>query len=237
MYTTRYGTQENIYEDIEAEHRFGVLNGGQSMISLPQSVVEEEFRRVENRHRRVLAELNLSTEAMLMPSTPPSYSGPEEQYANSEHLSELMKSVEITDELASPVSGSVVGNGDIDSGFSGSSSGASCMGSIRYRNGLTLPVKSPLPIEKFNASIYSENYRSGGEANFVTYSSRSKLTFPCDSYEHAVPTESPKNKSSFWSRKRWRKLPGILGSGTQKTSIENGKSTRNYFFRFLMNLY
>lgn len=224
MYTTRYGTQENIYEDIEAEHRFGMLNGGQSMISLPQSVVEEEFRRVENRHRRVLAELNLSTEAMLMPSTPPSNNAPEEQYVNSEHLSELLKSVEITDELSSPVSGSVIGNnGDIDSGFSGSSSGASCMGSIRYRNGLTLPVKSPLPSETCNASIYTENYRSGGDSGFVTYSSRSKLTFPCDSYEHTVPNESPKNKSSFWSRKRWRKLPGILGSGTQKASTENGK--------------
>lgn len=223
MYTTRYGTQENIYEDIEAEHRLAMLNGGQSMISLPQSMVEEEFRRVETRHRRVLAELNLSTEAMLMPSTPPSYTLPDEQYVNSEQLSELLQSVEITDELLSPVSGSVIGNGDMDSGFSGSSSGASCIGSIRYRNGLTLPSKSPTPIETCNASIYSENYRSSGDASFVTYSSRSKLTFPSDTFEHALPIESSKNKNSFWSRKRWRKFPGLLGSGTQKSSVENGK--------------
>lgn len=223
MYTTRYGTQENIYEDIEAEHRLAMLNGGQSMISLPQSMVEEEFRRVETRHRRVLAELNLSTEAMLMPSTPPSHSLPDEQYVNSEQLSELLQSVQITDELLSPVSGSVVGNGDMDSGFSGSSSGASCMGSIRYRTGSTLPAKSPTPIEQCNASIYSENYPSSGDASFVTYSSRSKLTFRCDTFEHTLPIESSKNKNSFWSRKRWRKLPGILGSGIQKSSVENGK--------------
>lgn len=229
MYTTRYGTQENIYEDIEAEHRLAMLNGGQSMISLPQSMVEEEFRRVETRHRRVLAELNLSTEAMLMPSTPPSHSLPDEQYVNSEHLSELLQSVEITDEPLSPASGSVIGTGDMDSGFSGSSSGASCMGSIRYRNGLTLPTKSPIPTETCNASIYSENYRSNGDASFVTYSSRSKLTFPCDTYERTLPIEAAKNKNSFWSRKRWRKLPGLLGSGTQKPSVENGKLITNFF--------
>lgn len=223
-----YGTQENIYEDIEAEHRFAMLNGGQSMISLPQSMVEEEFRRVENRHRRVLAELNLSTEAMLMPSTPPSHSLPDEQYVNSEHLSELLQTVEITDELSSPVSGSVIGNGDMDSGFSGSSSGASCMGSIRYRNGLTLPAKSPIPTEPCSASLYSENHRAAVDASLVTYSSRLKLTFPCDTYEHALPIESSKNKNSFWSRKRWRKLPGILGSG--KTSTDNGKFYATNFF-------
>lgn len=43
------------------------------MVSLPSSAsVEEEFRRVHTRHRRVLGELNLSVEAMLMPTTPPS---------------------------------------------------------------------------------------------------------------------------------------------------------------------
>lgn len=219
MYTTRYGTQENIYEDIEAEHRLNMLNGGQSMISLPQSVVEEEFRRVETRHRRVLAELNLSTEAMLMPSTPPNNPSTEEQCVNSEHLSDLLQSVELTDELLSPVSTSAVGTGDMDSGFSGSSSGASCIGSIRYRAGL---AKSPTPIDPCNTSN-CESYRSSRDANFVTYSSRSKLTFSCDKFDHTIPIESSKNKNSFWSRKRWRKLPGLLASGTQKLSAENGE--------------
>lgn len=222
MYTTRYGTQENIYEDIEAEQRLSMLNGGQSMISLPQSVVEEEFRRVETRHRRVLAELNLSTEAMLMPSTPPNQPTTEEQYVNSEHLSNLLQTVELTDELLSPVSNSAVGNGDMDSGFSGSSSGASCIGSIRYRTGFTLPARSPTPIDPCNTSAYCESYRSSGDASFVTYSSRSKLTFPCDKFEH-IPIESSKNKNSFWSRKRWRKFPGLLASGAQKLSAENGE--------------
>lgn len=222
VYTTRYGTQENIYEDIEAEQRLSMMNGGQSMISLPQSMVEEEFRRVETRHRRVLAELNLSTEAMLMPSTPPNHTFPDEQYVNTENLSELLQSVELTDELLSPTSSNAIGMGDMDSGFSGSSSGASCIGSVRYRAGFTLPARSPTPIDPCNMSTYSENYRSSGDASLVTYSSRSKLTFPSDKFEHSMPIDASKNKNSFWSRKRWRKFPGLLTSGTQKSS-ENGE--------------
>lgn len=41
----------------------------QSILSLNQSLVEEEVRRVQSGHRRVLGELNLSVEAMLMPNS------------------------------------------------------------------------------------------------------------------------------------------------------------------------
>lgn len=164
MYTTRYGTQENIYEEIGSEHYRTrmLLTGGQSMISLNQSMVEEEFRRVQTGHRRVLGELNLSVEAMLMPSTPPSDSPTEEEdneptttataaRVRSEAnilLADLLASVEPTDELLSPISANAIGVGDMDSGFSGSSSGASCVGSIRYRAGSamsTIPTRSSTP--------------------------------------------------------------------------------------------
>ncbi|XP_069359518.1 uncharacterized protein [Maniola hyperantus] len=69
-FVTRYGTEENIYEEITdgsrtcPKHRYVPR---QSLVSLDRSVVEEEVRRVESRHKRILGELNLSVEAMLMP--------------------------------------------------------------------------------------------------------------------------------------------------------------------------
>ncbi|XP_055389720.1 formin-J-like isoform X2 [Condylostylus longicornis] len=67
--------QENFYEEIESETK-----GGCSQTSKPPSgamklsMVEEEFRRVQSNHRKILGELNLSVEAMLMPKTPPNIS-------------------------------------------------------------------------------------------------------------------------------------------------------------------
>uniref|UniRef100_A0A146LF55 Rho guanine nucleotide exchange factor 10 n=3 Tax=Lygus hesperus TaxID=30085 RepID=A0A146LF55_LYGHE len=83
-YITRYGTQENLYEEI------GHMR------------LEEEVRYVHSKHLQVLDELNLSMEAMLMPSPPPS---------------ELT-----TEALMSPASCSV------DSGFSSSSTGTNSLG-------------------------------------------------------------------------------------------------------------
>lgn len=187
-----YGTHENIYEEISeaaAAERHRLLGAGHSMVSLTPTTVEEEFRRVHTRHRRVLGELNLSVEAMLMPQTPPSGDddddgdGDEHEAHGRGALASGGVEVDIDDcvdddvaaaldielaerlsksmaaataaakaaggggsgsgvggggELLSPSSGHHValgqsGAGDMDSGFSGSSSGASCMGSLRYR--------------------------------------------------------------------------------------------------------
>ena len=75
----------------------------------------EEVRRVQSRHRRVLGELNLSVEAMLMPKT---IEGVENVSENRKDTStdELLESMSPTDQLLSPVAC------DLDSGFSGSSS-------------------------------------------------------------------------------------------------------------------
>ncbi|XP_014242201.1 rho guanine nucleotide exchange factor 10-like [Cimex lectularius] len=94
-YITRYGTQENLYEEIG------------------QMRLEEEVRYVHSKHLQVLDELNLSMEAMLMP-TPPQ--------------SELT-----TEALMSPAACSV------DSGFSSSSTGTNSLG----RPNSSIKKKSP----------------------------------------------------------------------------------------------
>ncbi|KAG5896874.1 hypothetical protein JTB14_017688 [Gonioctena quinquepunctata] len=132
-YLTRYGTEENIYEEIsdlaKARRRKQSHHHQDSIMSLNQSLVEEEVRRVQSGHRRVLGELNLSVEAMLMPSN--SREGSDDTDRENEmddQLADLL-TVGPTDDLLSPVP--LV---DLDSGFSGSSSGASyrsAAGSLR----------------------------------------------------------------------------------------------------------
>jgi len=52
-------------------HQLRGTVGSHSAGSLNQTLVEEELRRVQNRHHKILGELNLSVEAMLMPESPP----------------------------------------------------------------------------------------------------------------------------------------------------------------------
>ncbi|KAF5273964.1 hypothetical protein FQA39_LY01079 [Lamprigera yunnana] len=127
-YLTRYGTEENIYEEISEVTRarmHAAAQHQQSIMSLNQSLVEEEVRRVQSGHRRVLGELNLSVEAMLMPNSREGSDDTDRE--TDDQLADLL-SVGPTDELLSPIPP------DLDSGFSGSSSGASyrsAAGSLR----------------------------------------------------------------------------------------------------------
>ncbi|KAJ9586694.1 hypothetical protein L9F63_019732, partial [Diploptera punctata] len=178
-YVTRYGTEENIYEEIS---EVAAKQNNQSQLSLNQSVVEEEVRRVQSRHRRVLGELNLTVEAMLMPPPP---SRDEESPNNlssnvsgpPDLLEDLLMSVGPTDELLSPVSCSL---GDHDSGFSGSSgtSYGFSAGSVSRRGGY-------LKFSKSNDS-------------------------PGSSSKQKHPTQQ--NNSGFFGRKGWIKLPGFGSS-------------------------
>lgn len=125
------------------------------MMSLNQSLVEEEVRRVQSGHRRVLGELNLSVEAMLMPSS--SREGSDDTEGETEDQLADLLTIGPTDELLSPLP--IV---DLDSGFSGSSSGASYRsagGSLR--RGLDRP-KSALSTGVPRSSTPTEQAQSKG---------------------------------------------------------------------------
>ncbi|KAK6618462.1 hypothetical protein RUM43_013655 [Polyplax serrata] len=145
-YTTRYGTEENIYEEItevsgnlrdcyygeEGERKYGRVprhyhrpgavepgrkyegnymgncNKSQSQISLNQSIVEEEVREVQSTHRRVLGQLNLTMEEMLMPNLT------KEKNDLKEERGDVKKADFLDDNQTNQVT-------DLDSGFSGSS--------------------------------------------------------------------------------------------------------------------
>lgn len=160
-YASRFGAQENIYEEIGSDGRVRLVSSQhhQSMFSLDPASVEEEFRRVQNRHERTLEELNLSVEAMLMPSqedTAPVIRQPTASSIGADGLElppslstdgvdfQLRGSIAADDEGVggsgnglgdneSVVGSSSHANGDLDSGFSGSSSGTSYVSSLRYQ--------------------------------------------------------------------------------------------------------
>lgn len=235
MYTTRYGTQENIYEEISSEERLRLLSGGHSMMSLHQtSSVEEEFRRVQNRHRRILGELNLSVEAMLMPSTPPSESPiaqtetqESETTVSTTRLNELLNVVGPTDELLSPVSINAANNnntGDIDSGFSGSSSsgGASYLGSLRYKNGL--PIRSSTPNGHSSASSCRSSQRSNEDPGILMISTRSSPL-----YGNGIINGSTHGAHTLAKANRFRSAedPGPNATYKDGKVIVNGVNTTN----------
>ncbi|ALC50004.1 CG43759 [Drosophila busckii] len=72
-YTTRYGTTENLYEEVSDQKIRKVLSDNRIATSSVGNV-KEELRRVQHNHFRVLDELNLSLEALIMPPTPPDIS-------------------------------------------------------------------------------------------------------------------------------------------------------------------
>lgn len=74
----------------------------------------DEVRRVQSRHRRVLGELNLSVEAMLMPTTVDNNEEEIAQEAHETSTEELLPLASFDDVLSRGY--------DMDSGFSGSSS-------------------------------------------------------------------------------------------------------------------
>lgn len=153
-FTTRYGTKENIYEDVGAGSNVGGAKAGanvnspstQSFESISKFNIHDELRHVQSQHDRILGELNLSVETLIMPSK-------DEQDAIEERLNEI-QCAQYHDELSqddciaagssnsamihmqerlSPTT-SQPNNGDVDSGISGSSSsGASYSSSMLYR--------------------------------------------------------------------------------------------------------
>lgn len=177
-------SQENVYEEIhDGEKRR--MQTGDSILSLNQSaMVEEEFRRVHNRHQRVLGELNLDVEEMLMPTVPPaqpnvtttnttnSFIATTPMLDNSDPL-DFLGNGEVNDGL---LNGAGNYQMDLDSGFSGSNS--SYIGSLRYHKTtvsstnskmLRTPLHSQLPINHHHTDSGSSFYAgSSGSATEVT---------------------------------------------------------------------
>ncbi|EDV35168.2 uncharacterized protein Dana_GF22610 [Drosophila ananassae] len=229
-YQTRYhklassakaGQSENFYEEINAAALQGTGGshlrstvGSHSAGSLNQTLVEEELRRVQNRHHKILGELNLSVEAMLMPESPPKHdplpgggevgtppdapsdqSSPQKQKPPSVSVSVTAASGQPPTMLAARLTSASADNicdskrsgrdrttsgpapgpaaGDLDSGFSGSSSGASYIGSLRLsktqhikcaRQTPTLAVAATQSCRSFQraATVYDESGSGSG---------------------------------------------------------------------------
>lgn len=233
-YTTRYGTQENIYEEIGNDGRIRMVTG-QSMVSLNHNMVEEELRRVQSRHKRVLGELNLSVEAMLMPSLSSSDSSTEEKAAiisnqsnQCRQFSKPLKSFGSTDELLSPLGSHLVSCGDHDSGFSGSSSGASYIGALRnHKTNSQKNTRLSHSVDICNDRSSCTNHGTScpqiserlhddpglSSIYFVKSVSRSNQQRATDKLSATNQLKS--QKTSFW-RKGWRKFPGFSST----TSID-----------------
>lgn len=107
-----------------------------------QSLVAEEVRRVQSGHRRVLGELNLSVEAMLMPTAIENNEKQGVEEAGNASAEELVPLVNPTDDF------SRIGC-DMDSGFSGSSSA-----SVRYIEQLSIFFKQIVKLVFFNYSLF-----------------------------------------------------------------------------------
>ncbi|XP_037046891.1 uncharacterized protein LOC119081786 [Bradysia coprophila] len=153
-YTTRYGTQENIYEDVSSIRLQPRLNSSGQPVSA-QGTSKIEFQDILHNHYRVLEELNLSVEELFL-STPKKSNAlsprnllkRSTKYRNKAKGSDVISCKNV---FASSVNELVVAE---DSGFSGSSSGASYVGSLRnYKTALTRSNRNSREIDNFtNAS-------------------------------------------------------------------------------------
>lgn len=240
IYLKKLNSPENIYEEIVGDGYNGKMqmpSNRSSMISLSQSMVEEEFRQVQNRHHRVLGELNLSVEEMLMPSSPTYQNNPNEDERN---LNSMNENISISSRQ------STLGV-DMDSGFSGSSSNTSYMGSLRYnRNCVNSATRTSTPscVLSTGDSLYGGSSRSSGRSHeschLMSLYSRSSSSVYGDSVrcmqklsESASASNSPKSKGSklnFWSRKGWRKISGFSSSSTvDKIGLSNGEYCKHNF--------
>lgn len=202
-----------------------MLRSGDSIVSLNQSLVEDEFRRVHTRHQRVLGELNLSVEEMLMPPQPSAFIPV--TTLMSDHQTDPMDFLgngEVTDGLNG--AGNYNNNVDLDSGFSGSNS--SYIGSLRYQKSSSttagcLGKRAPiieLPTHHQNIDSGSSLYGGSAidEMGMISLSSRSSSSL----YESKLKNLSPmsqqsterRSKMAFWKSKGWRSKLGFSSTSS-----------------------
>lgn len=225
-YTTRYGTTENLYEEVNDQKIRKVLSDNR-IGSLGSPTIKEELRRVQHNHFRVLDELNLSLEALIMPPTPPDISPSDEsknlpattsQHDSIENLSTTLNSIELKDHTCINPE---FDEGDLDSGFSGSgsSSGASCNESVRYyKTGSVVMQTTTLPhnIRSCRSSTASGTSTSKSSMNSedqgigiipAILTSPFSYTRRCSDSQRSSKSSvasvgsGGKNKKNFWSIK------------------------------------
>lgn len=227
----KLSSNENPYEEIMSGNK-SWKHFDNSLDSINQNVFKEEFKHVQNLHRRVLGELDLSVEAMIMPTVNDNLNETTQHDEPVDNLADMISSVVSTEELLSPTGNLVTGGGDIDSGFSGSSSGASYVGSLRYhRRGSGGGACSSM----YGSSSRSSQ-RSQDDSGIVSYPTRSGSMYngnsksSYDGLESPTSTDQKLNKSSFW-KKGWKKFPSLTSTTTtplpttvKPATTTNGKS-------------
>ena len=204
--------QENVYEEIHETEKQKMLKSSDSIISLNQSLFEEEFRRVHNRHQRVLGELNLSVEEMLMPPQPtfiPTISSLSNSPMNPMDFLGHGKVIG-----GSNGAGNYNNNLDLDSGFSGSNS--SYIGSLRYQKSTVATGCSEkktaideLPINRHYSNSGSSFYGSS------TVLATNKIGIMSSRSSSHQSSSDRSNKISFWKGKGWKnKIPGFSSTSS-----------------------
>lgn len=218
-------SQENVYEEIHDAEKRKMLRPGESIMSLNQSLVEEEFRRVHNRHQRVLGELNLSVEEMLMPPLPTAFIPTSPMSDHQTDPMDFLGNGEVTD--GSNGAGNY-NHPDLDSGFSGSNS--SYIGGLRYQKSATTVAfsakKAPiieLPINHQQTDSGSSFYGGSStsatdEIGMISLSSRSSSSLYDSGKKSKLKNNSPHQlggKLAFWKGKGWKsKLPGFSSTSS-----------------------
>lgn len=190
--STSQRSQENVYEEIrDGEKRR--MQTGDSIVSLNQNLVEEEFRRVHNRHQRVLGELNLDVEEMLMPTTlpqpssnvnfipttpmldptdPMDFLGNGEVNDGSNGAGSNTDSILLNNHSRCNYSNNINNNIDLDSGFSGSNS--SYIGSLRYQKTNAAALTNSTSSNKTPTQLsISHQHTDSGSSSFYGGSSGS----------------------------------------------------------------
>lgn len=206
-YTTRYGTHENIYEDVSDEKHARLVSSEQSLTD--RGCTKKEFQHILNNHYRVLEELNLSVEELLMSSSPPSEPPPTvikrtTPQTSIDTLSNHLSAIDLKEDMRSPVSELVVGE---DSGFSGSSSGASYIGSLRnYKTAITRSLRrSSAPNCGSSGTIYGSCRTAKLPPHDVRqgsfYNTAARAT-PSGSEKSCSPESSQKSlKFTLWNKR------------------------------------
>ncbi|TGZ53966.1 Rho guanine nucleotide exchange factor 10 [Temnothorax longispinosus] len=210
-YTTCYGTEENIYEEISeiSKQCHRALHGSR------RSLVAEEVRRVQSRHRRVLGELNLSVEAMLMPTAVDNNEEEMAQEAHGTSTEELLPSVGPADDLLSRV------GCDMDSGFSGSSTASyrSGLGSLRRGMGRTSGSEPIGVLRKTKAAmIWKKGWK--GWKKLHSFGSSSS-----NSSSNSKIVDEPRSRCRSWDDVGPGKMETVSGnSHAHHSSLETSRS-------------